>query len=60
MIEVILGPGKKGNIVMRKGENPDNVARKFADKYELNKDVEALLKELLEKELLKTDGLKHN
>ncbi|OGU78648.1 MAG: hypothetical protein A2279_12665 [Stygiobacter sp. RIFOXYA12_FULL_38_9] len=52
VVEVIIGPGKKGKIIMHKGESPARVSRKFAQLYKLNKTTEVLLQNLLEKELV--------
>ncbi len=51
VVEVIIGPGRKGKMVMRPGEAPEAVAKRFALEYRLSHDAVSLLRTLLEKQL---------
>jgi hypothetical protein len=50
-LEVILGPNKKGNIIIRKGETAPMIAHNFAIEYNLHKDIEELLEKLVQDKL---------
>lgn len=53
VLEVMLGPNNKGEVIIRKGETSDVISHTFAMKYNLNKEIEALLKKLVEEKLEK-------
>jgi len=52
-LEVTLGEGIKGTMVIKKGEKPSEIAKRFTLKYNLDKSTEKLLKELLKDEMRK-------
>lgn len=59
-LEVILGPGKKGNVVIRKGETAATIAHNFAVEYNLHKDIEGLLERLVEEKLEESANSRQN
>jgi len=50
-LEVILGPNKKGNVIIRKGETAAMIAHNFAIEYNLHKDIKELLEKLVQDKL---------
>lgn len=46
-MEVNLSKGKKGKIVVYKGDNPEKLANNFAKIYSLNEDMKNTLAEML-------------
>lgn len=50
-VDVNLGPEGNQRIVMYEGDDPNDVARKFADQYDLDQEMEERLQSLLKEQI---------
>jgi hypothetical protein len=55
-LSIVMGPGKKGNIVVREGDDINSVVKSFIQLYGLKKDVHGTICDSL-RQLIYSDNL---